>query len=102
MWDTEAARDVVSRLMVTCHRCRGRPGEGVVEHLSTSCSPLALCNLTTMVSSHWESEWVLGHRVPPPACSEALDRLRVEAEAEGMADHVLGHHPMMPSLGKTT
>jgi len=36
-----------------------------------------------------------------PVCSEALDMLRVEAVAEGMADHVVGHYPMMPSLGKT-
>jgi hypothetical protein len=27
--------------------------------------------------------------------------LRVEAVAEGMADHVVGHYPTMPSLGKT-
>jgi hypothetical protein len=27
--------------------------------------------------------------------------LRVEAVAEGMADLVVGHYPMMPSLGKT-
>ena len=36
-----------------------------------------------------------------PVCSEALDMLRVEAVAEGMADHVVGHYAMMPSLGKT-
>jgi hypothetical protein len=36
-----------------------------------------------------------------PVGSEALDVLRVEAVAEGMADHVVGHYPMMPSLGKT-
>jgi hypothetical protein len=27
--------------------------------------------------------------------------LRMEAVAEGMADLVVGHHPMMPGLGKT-
>jgi len=36
-----------------------------------------------------------------PVCSEALDMLRVEAVAEGMAHLVVGHYPMMPSLGKT-
>jgi hypothetical protein len=35
-----------------------------------------------------------------PVCSEALDMLRVEAVAEGMADHVVGHYPIMPSLGE--
>jgi hypothetical protein len=27
--------------------------------------------------------------------------LRVEAVAEGMADHFIGHHPAMPGVGKT-
>jgi hypothetical protein len=27
--------------------------------------------------------------------------LRMDALAEGMADLVVGHYPMMPSLGKT-
>jgi hypothetical protein len=36
-----------------------------------------------------------------PVGSQALDMLRVETVAEGMADHLVGHDPMMPSLGKT-
>jgi hypothetical protein len=36
-----------------------------------------------------------------PVCSKALDMLRVEAVAEGMAYHLVRHYPMMPSLGKT-
>ena len=35
-----------------------------------------------------------------PVCGEALDMLRVEAVAEGMADLLVGHYAAMPSLGK--
>jgi hypothetical protein len=28
--------------------------------------------------------------------------LRVEAVAERVGDHLVGHHPMMPSVGKTS
>jgi len=36
-----------------------------------------------------------------PVSAESLDMLGVEAVAEGMADHVVGHHPTMPGFGKT-
>jgi len=36
-----------------------------------------------------------------PVSGESLDMLGVEAVAERMADHVIGHHPTMPSVGKT-
>lgn len=32
---------------------------------------------------------------------DSLDMLGVEAMAEGMADQVIGHHPIMPDAGKT-
>ena len=35
-----------------------------------------------------------------PVCGEALDVLRVEAVAERMADHFVGHYPAMPGLGE--
>ena len=35
-----------------------------------------------------------------PVSGESLDMLGVEAVAEGMADHVVGHHPTMPGVGK--
>src|SRR5882724_8866757 len=37
-----------------------------------------------------------------PVSGESLDMLGVEAVAERMADHVVGHHPTMPGAGKTT
>src|SRR4029077_3805329 len=36
-----------------------------------------------------------------PVSGESLDMLGVEAVAERMADHVVGHHPTMPGAGKT-
>src|SRR6266566_1655513 len=36
-----------------------------------------------------------------PVSGESLDMLGVEAVAERMADHVIGHHPTMPGVGKT-
>jgi len=35
-----------------------------------------------------------------PVSGESLDMLGVETVAEGMADHVVGHHPTMPGVGK--
>src|SRR5215470_6901477 len=35
-----------------------------------------------------------------PVRGESLDMLGVEAVAERMADHVVGHHPTMPGIGK--
>jgi hypothetical protein len=36
-----------------------------------------------------------------PVSGESLDMLRVEAVAERMGDHIIGHHPTMPGFGKT-
>jgi hypothetical protein len=36
-----------------------------------------------------------------PVGGESLDMLGVEAVAEGMGDHVVGHHPTVPGVGKT-
>ncbi len=36
-----------------------------------------------------------------PVSGESLDMLGVEAVAERMGDHVVGHHPTMPGVGKT-
>src|ERR1700674_4639190 len=36
-----------------------------------------------------------------PVSGESLDMLGVEAVAERMADHIVGHHPTMPGAGKT-
>ena len=36
-----------------------------------------------------------------PVSGESLDTLGVEAVAERVADHVVGHHPTMPGVGKT-
>ena len=36
-----------------------------------------------------------------PVSRESLDLLGVEAVAERMADHIVGHHPTMPAAGKT-
>src|SRR5262249_50188821 len=36
-----------------------------------------------------------------PVSGESLDMLGVEAVAERMADHVVGHHPTMPGASKT-
>src|ERR1700756_2392131 len=34
VWDAEAVRHVIGGPVVARHRCRGRPGEVVVQHLS--------------------------------------------------------------------
>src|SRR5215471_18407993 len=36
-----------------------------------------------------------------PVSGESLDMLGVEAVAERMGDHLIGHHPTMPGVGKT-
>ena len=36
VWDAEAVRHVIGGPLVARHRCRGRPGEVVVQHLSQS------------------------------------------------------------------
>jgi hypothetical protein len=36
-----------------------------------------------------------------PVRGESLDMLRVEAVAERMSDHFVGHHAPMPCIGKT-
>src|SRR5207247_6458339 len=36
-----------------------------------------------------------------PVSGESLDMLGVEAVAERMGDHVVGHNPTMPGVGKT-
>ena len=36
-----------------------------------------------------------------PVSGESLDMLGVEAVAERMGDHVVGHHPTMPGVGET-
>jgi hypothetical protein len=37
-----------------------------------------------------------------PVSGESLDMLAVEAVAERMGDHVVGHHPTMPGASKTS
>src|SRR5215472_16584592 len=124
--DAEAAGHLISRLMVTCHRCRGRPGEVVVEHPSQSSVigesgvNQSLVEASDRTAIHFvvlpvaavhldDSGFVtLGIGVCTgateclrPVCSEALDMLRMETVAEGMTDHLVGHYPMVPSFGKT-
>jgi hypothetical protein len=36
-----------------------------------------------------------------PAGGEPFDMLAMKAVTEGMSDHFVGHHPVMPSIGKT-
>jgi hypothetical protein len=36
-----------------------------------------------------------------PVSGESLDMLGMEAVAERMANHDIGHHPTMPGVGKT-
>jgi hypothetical protein len=36
-----------------------------------------------------------------PVGGEPLDMLGVEAVAEGMSDHLVGHHPTMPGISET-
>ena len=68
----------------------------------SSCSPVAAVHLddgglvTIGVGIRAGATECLG-----PVSSESLDMLGVEAVAERMADHVVGHHPTMPGAGKT-
>src|SRR5579862_8241513 len=104
--------------MVTCHRCRGRPGEVVVEHLSqrsvigypgVNKSLVEALNRTAIhfvvlpvAAVHLDDSGFVTVGIGVcggateclrPVCSEALDMQRVEAVAEGVADHVVGHYP---------
>lgn len=126
VWNAEAVWHIIGGLVVTGHCSRGRPSEVVVQHLSQRTVvksdirkslvkagnraaihfvvlPIAAVHLddgglvtigTGIVGGATEC---LG-----PVGGESLDVLGVEAVAERMADHVVGHHPTMPGGGKTS
>ena len=126
MWDAEAVRHIINGLVVAGHRCRGRPSEVVVQHLSQRTVvgqsdidqslveagngtaihfvvlPVAAVHLddgglvTIGVGIRAGATECLG-----PVSGESLDMLGVEAVAERMADHVIGQHPTMPGVRET-
>jgi hypothetical protein len=126
MRDAQAVGHIISGPMVASHRCRGGPREVVVQHLSqnsfagkshigqslveTSNRPAIHFLVLSVSAVHlddggffavgigirsWSTE-----RLSPVSC-KPLDMLGVEAVAEGMGDHLVGHHATMPSVGKT-
>jgi hypothetical protein len=112
-------------MAVTGHRCGGRPSKVVVQNLS-QCTVVGYSDIGqslveagnraaihfVMLSGaavHLDHGGLVTIRVGIPArateclgpvSGESLDMLGVEAVAEGMADHVVGHHPTMPGVGK--
>ena len=111
--------------MIAGHGCRGRPGEVVVEYLPQNIvvgesdigqSPVeagyraAIHFIVLHVPAvhlddsglvtigvgirRWATECL------SPVSSESLDMLGMEAVAERMGDDVVGHHPVMPGIGK--
>lgn len=127
MWEVEAAGHVISRFMITGHRCRCRPSKVVVEHLS-QCSVVGQSDIDeslveasdraaihffvlAVAAMHPDDRRLIAIGVGVsagaaerlgPVSGESLDMLRVEAVAEGVADHFVGHYPIMPGPGKTT
>ena len=126
MGDTEAAGHVIGRLMIAGHCCRGGPGEVIVEHLSQRrivCQPdidkrliethdrTAIHFIVLPVTAvHLDDGGLVttiggvcagaAERLSPVS-GEPLDMLRVETVTEGMANHSVGHDPLMPGMGKT-
>jgi hypothetical protein len=125
VWDVEAVRHIIGRLVVTGHRRCGRPSEVVVQHLSqrTVVSYSDICKslveagngsaihfvVLPIAAVHLDDGGLVtigvGIRAGASEClgpvsGESLDMLWVEPVAERMADHVVGHHPTMPGAGK--
>lgn len=125
MRDTEIAGHVIRRLMIAGHCRRGCPGEVIVEHLSQrrvvcqSDIDKRLVETRNRTAIHFIVRAVTavhlddGGLVPVglgvcagaaeclrPVSGESLDMLRVETMTEGMANHRVGHDPLMPGTGK--
>ena len=112
--------------MIAGHRCRGRPGEIVVQHLSQNivvgesdirqsqieagnCTAIHFIVLAVPAVHLDDRGFVtigLGIRSRATEClgpisGESLNVLGVEAMAERMGHEVVGHHPLMPGVSKT-
>jgi hypothetical protein len=126
VWDAEATRHIIGGLVIAGHRCCGRPGEVVMQHLSQRIVfresdvgqsmveadnrsaihfivlPVPAVHLddgglvTIGIGIRGRATECLG-----PVSGESLDMLGVEAVAECMGDDVVAHHPTMPGVGKT-
>jgi hypothetical protein len=124
VWDAEATRHIIGGLVIAGHRCCGRPGEVVMQHLSQRIVfresdvgqslveagnrsaihfivlPVPAVHLddgglvTIGIGIRGRATECLG-----PVSGESLDMLGVEAVAECMGDYV-GHHPTMPGVSK--
>ena len=126
MWDAEAVRHIIRGLVISRHRCRGRPSEVVVQHLSqrtivgksdidqglieTGNGTAIHFFVLAVTAVHLDDGGLVTIRAGiragateclGPVSGEPLDMLGMEAVAERMADHVIGHHPAMPRVGKT-
>jgi hypothetical protein len=126
VWDPEAVRHIISGLMVPGHRCRGCPREVIVQHLSqrtvagqadidqslveTGNGTAIHFVVLAVAAVHPDDGGLVttgaGIRAGTterlgPVSGKSLDMPGVEAVAEGMADHVIGHHATMPGVGKT-
>ena len=126
MRDAQVVGHIISGAMVAGHRCRSGPGEVVVQHLSQnsiagkSYIGQSLIETSNRASIHFlvlpvsavhldDGGFVavgIGIRGRSterlgPVSGKPLYMLGVEAMAEGMRDHFIGHRATMPSFGKT-
>ena len=126
MRDAEAVGHFISGPMVARHRCRGGPSEVVVQNLSqNSVAGKSDIGQSLVETSNRAAIHFLVLPVPAvhlddggfvsvgigircrstenlsPISCEPIDMLGVEAVAEGMGHHLVGHHATMPSIGKT-
>ena len=124
--DAEAVRHIIGGLVVAGHRCRGRPSEVVVQHLSqrgvvgqfdvsqslveaSDGAPIHLVvHPVTAVDPNDGGLVAIGLGIQAgsteclgPISGEALDMLGMETVAERMANYFVGHYPTMPGSGKT-
>lgn len=124
--DAEAVRHIIRRALIAGHGCGGRPGEIIVQHLPQSCIlvqtdigqrlieagdcatihflvlPVATVGFDdarlVTAGAGIDSGATKGFG---PVRSESPDMVGMEAVAEGMADHFVGHDSTMPGVGET-
>src|SRR6202522_2275830 len=126
MGDAGAVRTLIGGLVVARHRCHGTPGEIVVQHLSQRSvvghsdigqsrveagDRAAIHFIVLSVPAVYFDDGSLvaigvGICRRPAEClspvsSEPLAMLGMKAVAERMGDHLIGHHPTVPGVGKT-
>ena len=127
MRDAEAHGHVIGGPMIAGHGCRSCPGEVVVKYLSQRsvvgesdvCKSLVKASncpaihfvVRAVAAMHPDDSRLIAIRLGiragtaerlSPVSSKPLHMLRMEAVAESMAHHLVGHDAAVPGPGKTT